>query len=96
MISTGMSIGSLMVKVIFTTNDWSYITSSIDTVNEADQTIRPNTTGIIADKGHFDLVSNGFKLRNTNGMVNAAQTYIYGAWGGQPMTDGSVDQSRAR
>ena len=96
MISTGMSIGSLMVKVISTTNDWSYITSSIDTYNEADQTIRLNTTGIIADKGHFDLVSNGFKLRNTNGMVNAAQTYIYGAWGGQPMTDGSVDQSRAR
>ena len=96
MINTGMSIGSLMVKVISTTNDWSYVTSSINNTDmKADETLRPNTTGIIAEKGHFDLVSNGFKIINNNGMVNAAQTYIYAAWGGRPMTNGSTNQGRA-
>ena len=45
----------------------------------------------------FDWVSNGVKFRTDGGSVNGdGGTVIYGAWGGRSLTDGGVNQGRAK
>jgi hypothetical protein len=53
----------------------------VDTSLYANQTYSEATVGTVND---IDLLSNGFKLRNNTGFVNASQTYIYMAFAESP------------
>jgi len=49
------------------------------------KSLKANTTDIEANAGDFDLLSNGFKLRNNNGGLNTSNaTYIYAAFAENP------------
>ena len=95
-IYTGMRPKWLLVKkAVGGTSDWWIWDVARDTYNVADSILYPN----IADEEvtdapvfGYDILSNGFKVRNANGTVNnAAHTYIYAAFAENPF-----QYSRAR
>jgi hypothetical protein len=53
----------------------------VDTSLYANRAYSEATIGTVDD---IDLLSNGFKLRNNTGFVNASQTYIYMAFAESP------------
>ena len=70
-------------------NDGNPITTRL----QLQSTTAAYTTSLVAD-----LISNGYKSRNsvTSGENISGVTYVYGAFGIQPLTDGAVNQGRAR
>jgi hypothetical protein len=83
--------------------NWTLITKVIDTYNEGYQYLEPNTTiapNTSSTVNEFDLVSNGLKVREAgNNSLNgtpASDIQVYGAFGIQPLTDGAVNQGRAK
>tara|TARA_R110001606_G_scaffold64087_1_gene148946 strand:- start:328 stop:1506 length:1179 start_codon:yes stop_codon:yes gene_type:complete len=67
--------------------------------NPVDTYINPNTTSALSGANstvHQDFVANGVKCRATSASLNASSAQILTmAFGIQPMTDGSINQSRA-
>jgi hypothetical protein len=98
MISVGGSPASFLVKTTGT-NDWVTWNQEIDS-NEHTNHLYPNTTAAITTTLLVDINSNGVKLRAGGAgkliMNESAVDFIYGAFGIQPMTDGSINQGRAR
>jgi len=83
--------------------NWTLITKVIDTYNEGYQYLEPNTTiapNTSSTVNEFDLVSNGLKVREAgNNSLNgtpASDIQVYGAFGIQPLTDGAINQGRAK
>lgn len=70
-----------------TSGNWSVLDSSVNTYNEAQKILTPNTADSESTQNYLDLLSNGFKVRyaaanqqiNTNG-----GTYIYAAFAESP------------
>tara|TARA_R110002124_G_scaffold145614_1_gene310878 strand:- start:249 stop:1442 length:1194 start_codon:yes stop_codon:yes gene_type:complete len=87
-----------LFKNIDATANWAFKSTALSPSNVADDLLLLSTTSTLLTGSQYysDLVSNGVKHRNTNASMNAANTYIYGFFGIQPMTDGSVNQGRAR
>jgi len=58
------------------------------------------TQALTADAvSQMDFLSTGFKTRDNGSEVhlnNSGATYIYGAFGIQPLTDGAINQGRAK
>ena len=84
-IYTGHKVAWLMVKRTDSTNSWIISDNARNTYNVVDKNLlansadQDNTNG-----GFFDFLSNGFKLRNADGGVNASGgTYIYMAFADQ-------------
>jgi hypothetical protein len=67
-------------------NDWALYDTSRNTTNLSNSYLAPSDT--IAEttgRGTLDILSNGFKLRNTNSSVNSSgATYIYMAFAENP------------
>jgi hypothetical protein len=97
-INTGFAASTRFVKNIDAVEDWPVFDKSFSPSNVVGHRVSYNRNIALdtGSGGHHDIVSNGAKQRNSDTLMNGAATYIYGAWGGQPMTDGSVNQSRAR
>jgi len=56
-----------------------------DGYNEENYYVRPNTNSSQSTDIEIDIVSNGFKIRDTSGRVNTNNTgYIYIAFAEQP------------
>ena len=91
---TGFRPRFVLIKVSSTTGDWAIQDSSRSTYNAANALLWPDlsnaeytTSGV-----ELDYLSNGFKIRNTNGLYNtSAATYIYAAFAENPF-----NSSRAR
>jgi hypothetical protein len=69
------------------------------TINPVVQALEPNTPDSTntASVVNFDFLSNGFKVRGTDGDINAASTtYIYCAWAEAPTFNLFGGQSNAR
>lgn len=77
----------LIIKSTSASTSWVMVDSSRNTYNLSDTSLYSEsadseaTIGIVND---IDFLSNGFKLRNTTGFVNASQTYIYAAFAESP------------
>ena len=83
---TGFRVAWLMIKRTDTSENWEVRDSTRNPHNRTNLTLFPHVTGA-EDSGSvdFDLLSNGFKLRNTNGSTNASGgTYIYMAFAENP------------
>jgi hypothetical protein len=97
-ISMNGSPASTMIKRSSATENWLLLNALEPGYNLVDNVNYLNLTNAMAvDHGttRIDILSNGAKVRGTNTNINNG-TYIYGAFGIQPMTDGSVNQGRAR
>ena len=67
--------------------NWYIFDTTINTVNVVDKSLLPNASGSeVTNTGlHFDIVSNGFKIRNTNTDFNAnGGSYVYAAFAENP------------
>jgi hypothetical protein len=76
----------VMYKCASTTGNWILIDTSRDLYNPSSTRLLPNTADAEATGTHnIDILSNGFKLRNTdtNGNTSSA-TYIFMAFAGSP------------
>ena len=72
--------------------------TTIDTVNPVNESMYPNTSGAQSTGRNIDFLSNGFKIRNTNGSTNegSSYTYIYMAWAERPSGTGFGLDANAR
>jgi hypothetical protein len=69
------------------TNSWGIRDSARDPYNVVESVLRPDTSGAetTASSAYADFLSNGFKLRATDGFVNkAASNYLYMAFAESP------------
>jgi len=80
---TGFRPKFLFIKNSGAAADWRIYDTSRSPINVSDQILFTNTAGIEGSGAAIDIVSNGFKLRNTanNGSAN---TYIYAAFAENP------------
>jgi hypothetical protein len=98
-ISINGSPASYFNKATTDTQNWFFETPESGTNNPVDDYLAMDTTAAFATSASVrqDFNSNGVKNRATSGGINgSAVVYIYGAFGIQPLTDGSVNQGRAR
>jgi hypothetical protein len=79
----------IMIKSTASDTEWVMVDTSslrgpynlVDTSLYANRAYSESTIGTVND---IDILSNGFKLRNNTGYVNASQTYIYAAFAENP------------
>ena len=77
----------LMIKSTSAGTSWVMMDSARNTYNLADTSLygeSANSEATIGTVNDIDFLSNGFKLRNNTGFVNASQTYIYAAFAESP------------
>ena len=78
----GFKPAFIMIKVTSTTSNWGMFDNKRLGFNPKNEFVRANeTTSESSDYDGIDFLSNGFKLRTTSTLVNAAQTYLYMAFG---------------
>ena len=85
---TNFSPRWVMVKRTDTADDWFIIDTSRNTYNVATSALYPNSSSSETSNGFYnlDILSNGFKVRATNAVVNASGgTYIYACFASNPM-----------
>ena len=77
----------VMTKRTDTTSDWIIYDTSRNTYNVTDLRLFPNLSNAETQAGGMDLLSNGFKLRDTGASQNASGgTYIYMAFASNPFS----------
>ena len=82
---TGFKPAFIMVKRSSDVQGWVMWDSKRPGYNLTNQSLTANETGAEETGRTFDMLSNGFKLRDTNTATNAASTYIYMAFAEQPL-----------
>jgi hypothetical protein len=84
---TGMRPAYVMVKRTDTTGDWRVWDTTRETYNVMSAPLYPNDSGAEASSSvnNFDVLSNGFKVRNATAAINAnGGAYIYMAFASNP------------
>jgi hypothetical protein len=83
---TGFRPRWILRKRTSTTGDWILFDAARDTYNLATTRLNPNFSDAEATGGNsIDILSNGWKERNTDGFSNASgSTYIYAAFAESP------------
>ena len=84
---TGFRPRFVMFKRTDSSNDWVFLDIARNTFNVMISALFPNSTSSETSNGFYDsdCVSNGFKIRATNAVVNASGgTYIYMAFAENP------------
>ena len=83
-IHTGFTPAWIMFKYVDGAGEsWWMLDSTRDTINPTTETLYANLTAAessIGSSGSVDFLSNGFKIRATNGGINSANTYFYMAF----------------
>ena len=97
-IYTGMSPAFIMVKRTNTTEGWYMYDVKRDTFNVSDAYLTANTSNAEATLTNgLDILSNGFKMRNTDTGHNASgSTYIYMAFSDQSIVSSNGIPAVAR
>ena len=84
-IYTGFRPRMIFVKRSSTTGGWWVFDSARDTHNPVDRYLGWHDSSSEGTNSNFDFLSNGFKLRTSDGDFNGSgNTIIYGAWGDVP------------
>ena len=85
MIVTGFRPAWLLVKRTDATNNWVIYDVKRNTFNAIDKTIYTDTSAAEGSYSGGDILSNGFKVRYTGGMLNTdGGTYLYMAFAESP------------
>jgi len=98
-VHTGFRPAFVMVKRSDAAENWAIIDSTRDPYNLATKFLRPDetTAETAGNAANMDLLSNGFKLRNTDTKSNASGgTYIYMAFAENPFVTSTGIPTTAR
>ena len=100
-IDCGFKPALVIAKRITNADNWLMKDSTRNTYNSVFSNLNPNTNnaefGSSDDTNSFDFYSNGFKVKGTNGAVNAdGDSFIFMAWAEQPEVTPFGSQSNAR
>jgi len=75
----------LIKRTTYTGDNWVIYDSSRNTYNVTEQELYPNTSSAEVTGQDIDFVSNGFKIRSSNGLINGGTSdYIYMAFAENP------------
>ena len=94
-INTAMYGNKNFVKNIDGTYSWHSVSTTEQGYNTASNPSLQFDNDGVGGGAAYDVVSNGLKMRTSNANYNSAETFIYGSWGGRPLTDGAINQGRA-
>jgi hypothetical protein len=83
-IYTGFRPRFILTKPSSYAHNWTIIDTERDTYNPVENFLHPNLTNAEIDLPWIDIVSNGFKFRNTHVSINGSYTYIYLAFSEVP------------
>ena len=73
------------MKVLDATNNWFIYDDKRLGYNGRNDTLSWNSTAVEDNTYQHDIISNGFKIRDSNNATNqSGQTFIYGAWADVP------------
>jgi hypothetical protein len=97
---TGFKPAFVILKRTNATQEWQVYDTQRDSYNVADHKLEPNSSSAestSAINNNLDFLSNGFKLRQANGGMNASgSTYIYMAFAENPFGGDGVAPATAR
>jgi hypothetical protein len=84
---TGFRPAWVLIKVTNTASNWFIQDNKRLGFNASNSTLNADLSDAESSTNRLDILSNGFKLRNTSGAVNSsANTYIYMAFASEPFT----------
>ena len=85
-VELGFRPAVLIIKSLSNNRNWIIIDSARDTFNPSDRALLPNDSATEDDNSVYaiDFLSNGFKVRGSNGQIDGDTTYIYAAWAEAP------------
>jgi len=96
-IFTGFKAAFIMIKRTNAASNWNMYDNKRLGYNAANQNLVANTTGTDDAGNPIDILSNGFKLRNSDVSANAdGSNYIFMAFAEHPMTTSSGVPTTAR
>ena len=94
---TGFKPAWLMIKRTDSANSWIIMDTKRNTFNPMGEELKAEVSDTGNDATRWDQLSNGFKLRNAGGAVNASGgTYIYMAFAESPFVNSSGVPTNAR
>jgi len=94
---TGFKPALVIVKARNSNKNWDMSTGAVSPNNQIDERLRANLADAEESSGYIDFLSNGFKMRNTNGTQNSSGlTYIYMAFAENPFTTSTGIPTTAR
>ena len=99
MVFCGFSPSWLMIKRTNDTGDWNIIDTTRDTINTGTNSYLYAHTTDAEQTGSagFDILSNGFKIRNTHSRANASgSNYIYMCFASSPLVGSDGTPTTAR
>ncbi len=84
-VHTGFAVQFLMVKRTDSSGEWAINDAARNTFNPASNALFPDRTDAEDSTRHVDLLSNGFKLKNSSPIYNSSGgSYIYMAFASNP------------
>ncbi len=96
---TGFKPSFVLLKRL-STQEWQMYDTERDPFNVSNHKLEPNSTSaesVLTSDNNLDFLSNGFKLRKSNGGMNASgSTYIYMAFAENPFGGDGVAPATAR
>ena len=96
-IYTGFHVRWVLIKRTNGTNGWYIYDTTRDPSNQNTKALLPTETDTEQDESGMDLLSNGFKLRNTDGSKNGSgNSYIYMAFAESPFVNSNGVPNNAR
>jgi len=94
---TGFKPAWLMIKRTDSANSWIIMDTKRNTFNPMGEELKAEENSAGSDATRWDQLSNGFKLRNAGGAVNASGgTYIYMAFAESPFVNSKGIPTNAR
>jgi hypothetical protein len=95
-IYTGFRPAFVLTKMITGSGNWYLNDSGRSTFNPCSVLLNADSSGQEDGNGGMDLLSNGFKIRNTNNSQNSGNTFIYAAFAEHPFGGSNVSPAPAR
>ena len=97
-VELGFRPALLIIKSLSSSRNWILIDTARDTYNPSQTALLPNDTAAEDDNSVYaiDFLSNGFKVRGSNGQIDGDTTYVYAAWAEAPASNLFGGQSNAR
>ena len=93
---TGFRPAWIMIKYTGSGESWIIHDNKRNGFNNDNDFLYANTTGAEVSGTHLDILSNGFKARSTNGVVNGSGTYTYMAFAEAPFVNSNGVPCNAR
>ena len=96
-IYTGFRPALIIGKALTANYDWWMLDTKRDTHNSGDTVLYPNANAGDASNTVLDIVSNGFKMRNSNiQFCQSGTSYIYMAWAEASLVGSNNEPCKAR